>query len=137
MGAWNITASPELISAMVKMSADSGSNFSANTTAGFNSDYAKILQQQISQLENDSTTQNQDVGSVEESNSISAVETIKRFKPDGTIMLTTYEDGKITEQIKIKPHLVPVPDYDAPLTPEGKIDVKYVPHFNLMDLLML
>ena len=133
MGAWNITASPELISAMVKMSANSSNNVSAANNIGLNSDYAKILQQQIAQVENEGAEQTQDVAN----NSIPVVETIKRFKPDGSIVITTYEDGKMTDRTKIKPHLVPVPDFSAPLTPEGKIDTKLVPHFSLMDLLML
>ena len=36
--------------------------------------------------------------------------TTKRFMPDGTIIVTTKKDGKIVEQNKKKPHLVPVPD---------------------------
>ena len=134
MGAWNITASPELIAAMAKMSTNSSNNVSATNNVGLNSDYAKILQQQIAQIEDEGAEQAQDISS---SNSIPVVETIKRFKPDGTIMITTYEDGKISDQTRIKPHLVPMPDFSAPLTPEGKLDVKYVPHFSLMDLLML
>ena len=132
MGAWNITASPELISAMVKMSANSSNNVSAANNIGLNSDYAKILQQQIAQMSGG-------VSSVADSQSTAAktIETIKHFKPDGSIVITTYEDGKITDRTRIKPHLVPVPDFDAPLTPEGKLDIKYVPHMSLMELLMI
>ena len=45
--------------------------------------------------------------------------TTKRFMPDGTIIITTKKDGKIVEQIKKKPHLVPTPD---PLTGEVKLE---------------
>ena len=45
--------------------------------------------------------------------------TTKRFMPDGTILITTKKDGKIVEQHKKKPHLVPVPDG---LTGEVKLE---------------
>ncbi len=128
MSAWNITASPELISTVAKVSTNSNSG----NVVGANSDYAKILQQQIAQMSGG-------VSSVADSQSTAAktIETIKHFKPDGSIVITTYEDGKITDRTRIKPHLVPVPDFDAPLTPEGKLDIKYVPHMSLMELLMI
>ena len=45
--------------------------------------------------------------------------TTKRFMPDGTIIITTKKDGRIVEQHKKKPHLVPVPDG---LTGEVKLE---------------
>ena len=45
--------------------------------------------------------------------------TTKRFMPDGTLIVTTKNDGKIVEQSKKKPHLVPVPDA---LTGEVKLE---------------
>ncbi len=36
--------------------------------------------------------------------------TTKRFMADGTIITTTKKDGKIVEQSKKKPHLIPVTD---------------------------
>lgn len=53
-----------------------------------------------------------------------SVETIKRFMPDGSIMITTYENGTITEQIKKKPHLQIVADYSAPPNPDGSVATK-------------
>ena len=64
------------------------------------------------------------------------VETIKRFMPDGSIMVTTYEDGKITEQVRHKPHIMVVPDYTAPPKPDGSVDTELKPYQNL-DLEML
>ncbi|MBR1647352.1 MAG: hypothetical protein IJ685_11330 [Selenomonadaceae bacterium] len=52
------------------------------------------------------------------------VETIKRFMPDGSILITTYEGGSITEQIKQKPHLQIVADYSAPPNPDGSVATK-------------
>ena len=56
--------------------------------------------------------------------SAQAVETIKRFMPDGSILITTYEGGTITEQIKQKPHLQIVADYSAPPNPDGSVATK-------------
>ncbi|MBR4384569.1 MAG: hypothetical protein IKP64_13555 [Selenomonadaceae bacterium] len=56
--------------------------------------------------------------------SAKAVETIKRFMPDGSILITTYEGGTITEQIKQKPHLQIVADYSAPPNPDGSVATK-------------
>lgn len=53
-----------------------------------------------------------------------SVETIKRFMPDGSILVTTYENGTITEQIKKKPHLQVVADYSAPPNPDGTVATK-------------
>ena len=67
------------------------------------------------------------------------VETIKRFKPDGSIMLTTYTDGQITEQVKYKPHQTVVPDYSAPPKPDGTVATKLeaMQNFDLELLLMM
>ena len=56
--------------------------------------------------------------------SAKTVETIKRFMPDGSILITTYEGGTITEQIKQKPHLQIVADYSAPPNPDGSVATK-------------
>ena len=56
--------------------------------------------------------------------SAKTVETIKRFMPDGSILITTYEGGTITEQIKQKPHLQVVADYSAPPNPDGTVATK-------------
>lgn len=45
--------------------------------------------------------------------------TTKRFMPDGTVITTIKKDGKIVEQSKKKPHLVPVTDG---LTGEVKLE---------------
>ena len=65
------------------------------------------------------------------------IETVRRFRPDGSIMVTTYKDGKIDSTTKIKPHLVAVPNYDAPPTPEGNPEIKMEPKLSLAQLLML
>ena len=52
------------------------------------------------------------------------VETIKRFMPDGSILITTYEGSSIVEQVKQKPHLQVVADYSAPPNPDGSVATK-------------
>ena len=84
-------------------------------------------------VDEDSGNANRDGGSMTKTVEI---ETIKRFMPDGSIMVTTYEDGKITEQVKHKPHMMVVPDYTAPPKPDGSVATKLKPYQNL-DLEML
>ncbi|MBR4642535.1 MAG: hypothetical protein IKO74_07405 [Selenomonadaceae bacterium] len=64
------------------------------------------------------------------------IETVKRFMPDGSIMVTTYENGKVTEQVRHKPHMTVVPDYTAPPKPDGSPSTELKPYQNL-DLEML
>ena len=64
------------------------------------------------------------------------IETVKRFMPDGSIMVTTYENGKVTEQVRHKPHMMVVPDYTAPPKPDGSPSTELKPYQNL-DLEML
>ena len=87
-------------------------------------------------IDEDSGNANRDAGNVSASKT---VETIKRFMPDGSIMITTYEDGRITEQVRKKPHMVAVPDYSAPPKPDGSVDMKLKPtqNFDLELLLMM
>ena len=56
--------------------------------------------------------------------STQTVETIKRFMPDGSILITTYEGGSIVEQVKQKPHTQVVADYSAPPNPDGSVATK-------------
>ena len=67
------------------------------------------------------------------------VETVKRFMPDGSIMVTTYEGGKITDQVRHKPHMAVVPDYSAPPKPDGSPETELKPtqNFDLEMLLMM
>lgn len=137
MGIWEIN-NPTL-------GISSNPSYKANTK-GVASDYSKILAEKISnvqtdieqmrevqeqlneiselheeltgevKIDEDSGNANRDGGST---SSNVEVETIKRFMPDGSIMVTTYENGKITEQVRHKPHMMVVPDYTAPPKPDG------------------
>ena len=57
-------------------------------------------------------------------NSQEASETIKRFMPDGSIMITTYKDGDVVQQFKQRPHMIPTPDYSVPPDPFGNAPIK-------------
>lgn len=141
MSAWNITAPADLIQAMAKISdkGNSKNSFAANNSAGFSSDYSKILSQKLAQVDAEfkESIQNLSEQDLTAANTMPVIETIKRFRPDGSITITTYKDGKIDSSTRIKPHLVPVPDFSAPPTPEGDADIKYVQRFTLAELLML
>ncbi len=71
--------------------------------------------------------------------SIVCVEKVKRFMPDGSILITTYEDGKIKEQIRKKPHMIEVPNYFAPPKEDGSPETKWEPRqpFDLTDFLKM
>ena len=139
MGLWDINnVSADLIRTLAEQNGTGNNRFAVAKATGFSSDYAKILSQQIAQLE-------QDVQAASENNSeelnvetkMEVIETVRRFRPDGSIMVTTYKDGKIDSTTKIKPHLVAVPNYDAPPTPEGNPEIKMEPKLSLAQLLML
>lgn len=85
-------------------------------------------------IDEDSGNANREGGDA--STKIVEVETIKRFMPDGSIMVTTYEGGKITEQVRHKPHMMVVPDYTAPPKADGSPATELKPYQNL-DLEML
>ena len=115
------------------------------------SDYSKILDEKISNIKADiekmEETQEQldEISELQEeltngaSTKIVETETIKRFMPDGSIMVTTYEGGKIVEQVRHKPHMTVVADYTAPPKPDGTPATKLKPYqnFDLEMLLMM
>lgn len=137
MSAWNISLSKDLIKFAAQNMIDSNKNPAATNS----SDYATILSQKIAQVEqglqeivDNQLSQSQISVNVQ---TMPVIETIKRFRPDGSIMITTYKDGQIDATQKIKPHLVPMPDFSAPETPEGKPETKFVPRLSVAELLML
>ena len=142
MGLWEINnVSADLIRTLAEQTGNSTNTFATAKAVGFSSDYAKILSQQIAQLEQDVQAAAEDTSTQEKeltvSDNMEVIETVKRFRPDGSVMITTYKDGKIDSTTKIKPHLVPVADYTAPPTPEGQPEIKMVPQLSIAELLML
>lgn len=119
------------------------------SSKGVASDYSKILAEKISNIKADVEAMEEvqdQLDEIEEmqakltgdgtSSGITEIETIKRFMPDGSIMVTTYENGEITEQIRHKPHMSVVPDYTAPPKADGSPATELKPYQNL-DLEML
>lgn len=142
MGLWDINnVSADLIRTVANLSGNSNNTFATAKSVGFSSYYAKILSQQIAQLEQDVQAASENISTQDQeltaNTNMEVIETVKRFRPDGSIMITTYKDGKIDSTTKIKPHLVPMPNYDAPPTPEGQPEIKLVPHLSVAELLML
>ena len=62
-------------------------------------------------------------------------ETIRRVMGDGTILVMTTENGKIVDQYRKKPRLVPVSNAAAPPDAPTSEKVKMEPAQNLLDLL--
>lgn len=127
------------------------SQASYKKSRGVASDYAQILADKIANVETDTRKMNavreqldeiadlqeeitgqvkvdEDSGNANRqqgaSSNTQTVETIKRFMPDGSILITTYEGGSIVEQIKQKPHTQVVADYSAPPNPDGSVATK-------------
>lgn len=87
-------------------------------------------------VDEDSGNANRDEGNT---STITCVEKIKRFLPDGSVMITTYEDGKLTDRLTLKPHMTVVPDYTAPPEPDGSVATELKPtrSLELQMLLMM
>ena len=139
MSIWN-SYEVDLISTAAQTNFFPANNATAINPAD-NSEYAKILAEKISEVDsefedakNNLSEQNQSAGGG--NNSSVATETIKRFMPDGSIMITTYEGSSIVQQIKLRPHLVPVADYSAPPSASGEPQIELKPQQSL-DLLSL
>ena len=139
MSIWN-SYEVDLISTAAQTNFFPANNATAINPAD-NSEYAKILAEKISEVDsefedakNNLSEQNQSAGG--KNNSSVATETIKRFMPDGSIMITTYEGSSIVQQIKLRPHLVPVADYSAPPSASGEPQIELKPQQSL-DLLSL
>ena len=117
---------------------------------GIVSEYSKILAEKMSNIKADVREMEETKEQLDEisylqdelknsSVNIVTIEKVKRFMPDGSIMITTYEDGKVTEQVRKKPHMISVPDYSAPPkvdgSPETKLEARQ--SLDLMELLMM
>ena len=70
---------------------------------------------------------------------IADTEIIRKYMPDGTILILTYQDGKITDQRRVKPMLTEKPDYSKPpivKNGEEEYQTKLVPKRNLFENIM-
>ena len=142
MSTLNTNYDLDLISSLAQSTFLTNQNSVATNSVNVSSDYAKILAEKISEVEtefeeteNNLSNQNQSSGGGE-SSSANSVETVKRFMPDGSILITTYDGSSILQQTKLRPHLVPVADYSAPPTSTGEPEMKFEAKQNL-DLLSL
>lgn len=71
--------------------------------------------------------------------SITDTEIIRKYMPDGTILVLTYQDGKVTDQHRIKPMLTEKPDYSRPTiikNGEEEYQTKLVPKRGIFDNIM-
>lgn len=94
-------------------------------------DEIRDLQEELTgtvKIDEDSGNANRDDGS--NASKVQSTETVKRFLPDGSIMITTYKDGRISDRTKLKPHMIVVPDYTAPPEPDGTVATKLKPTNN-------
>ena len=124
-------------------------NSSVDTTT---SEYAKILAETIADARTESEQLDEIRSALDEiaqmqaeltsasagSSQSKEISIIKKFKPDGSILFLTVEDGKVVQTFKKKPRLVAVADPSAPPTPSGQTAVKFEirPQLDLAGLLM-
>lgn len=140
MGIWEIQATSLDINVTTSTKAN---------TKGVAGEYSKILAEKVSNIKADVEAMEAVQDRLDEIEEMQAeltgngsaiktveIETVKRFMPDGSIMVTTYENGKISEQVRHKPHMMAVPDYTAPPKPDGSPATELKPYQNL-DLEML
>lgn len=143
MGVWNINYTTDLISAMAQsgytIDQNVVNNFvSSGRIVGTSSEYARILAKQINKINSDlQSAINQQKQKFAQSQMPAEIEIVKRFKADGSILIMTYEDGTLKSTTKKKPHLVPVPDLDAPPKPSGEPAMKLEPRFSVIELLLM
>jgi hypothetical protein len=65
-------------------------------------------------------------------------ETIKKYMPDGSILVIKTRNGKTIDEYRKKPHMIAVPDPSRPPLIENgqeKLHTKLVPRHNLLDSL--
>ena len=70
-------------------------------------------------VDEDSGNANRKEGTI---SNLPCVEKIRRYLPDGSVLITTYEDGRISDRVKMKPHMLVVPDYTAPPKADGSVE---------------
>ena len=131
----------DLISSVAQSTFLTNQNSVATNSTNVSSDYAKILAEKISEVDAEFEEAEKNLSDQNEPSSgggenSAAPETIKRFMPDGSILITTYEGNNVASQIKLRPHLVPVADYSAPPTSTGETAIKFEAKQSL-DLLSL
>ena len=103
--------------------AQTAAKITGNTSA-----YAQILAQKISEIDAEmknagEQTTGQENSSTEKK-SADAPEVVKRYLPDGTIVITTYEGSSIVDQLKFSPHMLAVADYSVPPDSSGNPAIK-------------
>ena len=120
-----------------------------STTSEATAEYAEILAAKLASIDDDLKRLEKERETIKEIDtlrrdaeergtlnpSVAVPETVKRVMGDGTILVTTTENGKIVEQYRKKPHLVPVPNDAAPKNALPSEKVKWVPRQNPLDLL--
>ena len=138
MSVRNLNYETDLLASLTQSNFLSQNNSSTQNAENVSSEYAKILAEKISEVDsefeetkNNLSNQSQNSDSSSEKNSVTVPETIKRFMPDGSIMITTYEGSSIVNQIKFKPHLLAVADYSVPPKPSGEPEIKMIAKQNL------
>jgi len=151
MKLWEITSTQNSLSS----NANAQTRTSTSTAA---SEYAKILADKIANAKIEMEQMNEIQEALDEiqdlheeltghrtdekssggSSSEEATETVKKFLPDGSILVMTVKDGEVVEQNKKKPHMVAVPDLSAPLTPSGNtaVTIKAKPQLDFFSLVL-
>jgi len=115
-------------------------------TETFKKMFSSILQEKRDSLKEtleEMEEKRQELEELEAMRRMPEVEIIRRIMPDGSIMVTEYRDGEVASRYRKTPHMVEMPDPNAPIprNAEGDIIVsqqkmRQVPKFSLFEDLM-
>ena len=97
------------------LASDCGAAASVDTSASAVT-FRELLLEKLDSIQDTTkkmTALREEVKSLEQDRKITEV--IRRIMPDGSIMITEYNDGKIVSRYRKKPHMIAVPDENAPI----------------------
>ena len=78
--------------------------------------FKEILSDKIDSIKDDTKRMQelrQEIQSLKDDRQITDI--IRRIMPDGSVMITEYKDGEIVSRYRKKPHMIAVPDENAPV----------------------
>ncbi len=142
----NVTLENILCSDAMGDSAVTRLRTASKDTNAFKEMFSSLLQERRDNLQDtlkELEKKRQETEELETMRQMPEVEIIRRIMPDGSIMVTEYRDGKVASRYRKTPHMVEMPDPNAPIPRNAQGDIivgqqkmKQVPKFSLFEDLM-
>ncbi len=95
---------------------ESGNGIVSVDSAATANAFKEILADKIDSIKDDTKRMQelrQEIQSLKDDRQITDI--IRRIMPDGSVMITEYKDGEIVSRYRKKPHMIAVPDENAPV----------------------